>query len=79
MVVSVSEGKRQNNTSTDNHTIFVPSRARTTTTAFDLDVLVAGHLTRTGTKEDVYTQMDYFNDVLEGVRCKHCSGRTTRY
>lgn len=39
-----------------------------TTTAFDFDVLVGGHLTRTGTRQDVYTQVAYFNDVLEGVR-----------
>lgn len=35
--------------------------------AYDFDVLVAGHLTRLGTKNDVQDYIDFFADVLAGV------------
>ncbi|CAN0345840.1 unnamed protein product, partial [Scytosiphon promiscuus] len=33
-------------------------------TAYDFDVLVAGHFTRLGTKADVELNKDFFADVL---------------
>ncbi|CAM9117234.1 unnamed protein product, partial [Ectocarpus sp. 8 AP-2014] len=36
--------------------------------AYDFDVLVAGHLSRLGTKADVQLNNDFFADVLEGAR-----------
>eukprot|EP00903_Cladosiphon_okamuranus_P012976 g12110.t1 len=36
--------------------------------AYDFDVLVAGHLSRLGTKADVQLNKDFFEDVLQGVR-----------
>lgn len=33
----------------------------------DFDVLVGGHLSRLGTKEDVQIKVDFFADVLAGV------------
>ena len=35
--------------------------------AYDFDVLVAGHLTRLGTKADVQLNYDFYADVLEGI------------
>eukprot|EP00752_Nemacystus_decipiens_P002140 g2039.t1 len=35
---------------------------------YDFDVLVAGHLTRMGTKADVQLNKDFYDDVLEGAR-----------
>ncbi|CAM9438414.1 unnamed protein product, partial [Laminaria digitata] len=34
----------------------------------DFDVLVGGHLTRLGTKEDVQIKVDFFADILEGAQ-----------
>lgn len=36
-------------------------------TEYDFDVLVAGHLSRMGTKADVQLNKDFYNDVLEGT------------
>ena len=36
--------------------------------AYDFDVLVAGHLSRMGTKADAQRNKDFYDDVLEG-RC----------
>ena len=33
----------------------------------DFDVLVGGHFSRLGTKEDVQTKVDFFADVLSGA------------
>lgn len=35
--------------------------------AYDFDLLVAGHLTRLGTKEDVQAEVDYMADILAGA------------
>ncbi|CAN0348114.1 unnamed protein product, partial [Laminaria digitata] len=35
--------------------------------AVDFDVLVGGHLSRLGTKEDVQMKVDFFADVLAGA------------
>lgn len=37
-------------------------------TAIDFDVLVGGHLTRLGTKEDVQIKVDFFADIVEGAK-----------
>lgn len=34
---------------------------------YDFDVLVGGHLTRLGTKEDAQIKVDYFADILAGA------------
>lgn len=34
---------------------------------YDFDVLVTGHLTRLGTKEDVQVEIDFYAHVLEGA------------
>lgn len=34
----------------------------------DFDVLVGGHLTRLGTKEDIQIKVDFFADILEGAQ-----------
>ena len=36
-------------------------------TEYDFDVLVGGHLTRLGTKEDVQVKVDFFAHVLAGA------------
>lgn len=37
-------------------------------TAMDFDVLVAGHLTRLGTKDDIQIKVDFFADILAGAQ-----------
>lgn len=45
--------------------------------AYDFDVIVGGHLTRMGTKEDVQRQRDFFGDVLEGSMSRVCMADKT--
>lgn len=42
-------------------------------TEIDFDVLVGGHLTRLGTKEDVQDKVDYFADILAGSELGHAT------
>lgn len=37
-------------------------------TDLDFDVLVGGHVSRLGTKEDVQVQVDFYADVLAGMK-----------
>lgn len=49
------------------HPPCVITKRVTTHTGFDFDVLVGGHLSRTGNKQDVQILIDFMHDVMAGA------------